>query len=238
MVTADRRDVLQRARRIVVLGDSITQLGGEPGGYVWLLARSLADWRDPALPVEVINAGVSGHRSPDMLARFDLDVVAHRPDVVFISVGTNDVWHAFRDWSTGLDHPLGDLPAGVPIGAFTANVDAMISMAQSAGTGVVLVSPAIVHEDLERPENLRLADYVRAQHRLAVSRGCRFVDLHTPFRLVIGAWRRHAGPAMNILTVDGVHLNAAGNHLMAVTILRELGALIGGTGPGGHVFER
>jgi lysophospholipase L1-like esterase len=224
MATPDRRDWLRRVRRIVVLGDSITQLGGEPGGYVWLLTRWLADRRDPAHPVEVVNAGVSGHRSPDMLARFDLDVVAHRPDLVLISVGTNDVWHAFRDWCTGLDHPRGDLVAGVPVGAFTANLDTMISMAQSAGIGVVLVSPAIIHEDLERPENLLLADYVRAQHRLAVSRGCRFVDLHTPFRLVIGAWRRHAGPVMNILTADGVHLNAAGNHLMAVTILRGLEA--------------
>lgn len=36
---------------------------------------------------------------------------------------------------------------------------------------------------------------------------------------------------MNILTVNGVHLNAAGNHLMAVTILRGLGVRVGRTGP-------
>jgi lysophospholipase L1-like esterase len=238
MAMADRRDGLQGVRRIVVLGDSITQLGGEPGGYLWLLARWLSDGRHPGHPLEVVNAGVSGHRSPDMLSRFDQDVVARRPDLVLISVGTNDIWHAFHDWSTGLDHPLGDLPAGVPIGAFTANVDAMVSAALSTGIGVVLVSPAIVHEDLERAENVRLADYVRSGRRLAASRGCRFVDLHRPFRLVIGAWRRHAGPALNILTVDGVHLNAAGNHLMAATILRGLGARIGRTDPGEQTLER
>lgn len=221
MATSDRRDRVRRVRRIVVIGDSITELGAEPGGYVRLLEGWLAALR-PAEPVEIVNGGVSGHRAPDMLARFDLDVVARRPDVVLISAGTNDVWHAFRDWSTGLDHPGGDLPAGVPLDAFTSHLDAMISMAEAGGIGVVLVSPAIIHEDLGSPENLRLADYVGAQHRLAVARGCRFIDLHTPFRLVIAAWRRHAGPAMNILTTDGVHLNAAGNHLMAATILRVL----------------
>jgi acyl-CoA thioesterase I len=238
MAATDRRTGRRRVRRIVVLGDSITQLGGEPGGYVSLLSRWLADGRHPGHPLEVVNAGVSGHRSPDMLARFETDVVAHRPDLVLTSVGTNDVWHAFRDWNTGLDHPLGDLPAGVPLGAFIANVDEMISMAQASGIRVVLVSPAIVHEDLERPENVRLARYVWAERRLAASRGCRFVDLHGPFRLVTRVWRRHAGPAMNILTVDGVHLNAAGNHLMAATILSGLREPPGRTDPGGQVLAR
>lgn len=222
MATPDRRDWLRRVRRIVVIGDSITQLGGEPGGYVWLVERWLAG-HDPAHPVEVINAGVSGNRSPDMFARFDLDVVARRPDLVLISVGTNDVWHAFRNWSTGLDHPQGDLPAGVPIEAFTSHLDAMIRMAEAAAIGVVVVSPAIIHEDLGSPENGRLAGFVRAQADMARARRCVFVDAHTPFRLVLDAWRQQAGPPMNLLTTDGVHLNAAGNHLMAAAILRSLG---------------
>ncbi|HEY3380915.1 MAG TPA: GDSL-type esterase/lipase family protein [Vicinamibacterales bacterium] len=206
-----------------MLGDSITELGAEPGGYVRLLERWLGEL-DPAHPAEVVNAGVSGQRSPDMLARFAVDVVERRPDLVLISVGTNDVWHAFRDWSTNMDHPAGDLPAGVSLDAFVACLDAMASQAEAGGIEVVLVSPAVIHEDLDSPENIRLASYVRAQHELAAARGCRFVDLHTPFGLVIGAWRRHAGPAMNLLTTDGVHLNAAGNHLMAETIQRALEA--------------
>lgn len=221
MTTGERPGRLRRVRRMVVMGDSITELGGGPGGYLWLLERWLAE-SAPLHPIETVNAGVSGHRSTDMLARFEKDVVARSPDLAVISVGTNDVWHAFHDWETGLDHPRGDLPAGVSLDAFTANLDQMISRANAAGIGVVLVSPAVIHEDLGSPENVRLADYIRAQRNLADARGCRFVDLHAPFRAVIAAWRQHAGPAANLLTTDGVHLNDAGNHLMAATLFRSL----------------
>ncbi len=46
--------------RIVTLGDSITQGGGQPGGYVWLLDRYL-NALYPATPITVVNAGISGH---------------------------------------------------------------------------------------------------------------------------------------------------------------------------------
>lgn len=89
-----------------------------------------------------------------------------------------------------------------------------------------LLSPTLVHQDLRGPENRRLAEYVRAERDLAASRGCLFIDLNTPFRRVVAAWQRHAVPARNLLTSDGVHLNAAGNHLMAATILRGLGGAV------------
>jgi acyl-CoA thioesterase-1 len=221
---------LRDVHRIVVVGDSITELGADPGGYVSLLEHALAVL-DAQHPIEIVNAGVSGDRSPDMLARFERDVLAHRPDLVAISVGTNDVWHAFHDWDTGLDHAGGDLPSGVPLNSFTSNLDAMMRMAEAAGIRVVLLSPAIIGEDLDGPGNLRLADYVRADRDLAAAHGCLFIDLNAPFRQVIALWRQHAGPTMNLLTTDGVHLNAAGNHLMAATILRELGA---GSDTGNH----
>ena len=39
----------------------------------------------------------------------------------------------------------------------------------------------------------------------------------------IAALQREAGPRVNVVTTDGVHLNAAGNQLVAWTILRALG---------------
>jgi hypothetical protein len=121
--------------RLLLLGNSIAELGAEPGGYVWLLERWLAAFY-PDDAIQFVNAG---------------------------------------------------------------------------------------DEDLDGPENRRLVGYVRAERDLAARHGCLFVDLNTPFRRVVAAWRRH-GPTRNLLTTDGVHLNAAGNHLMAATILRGLGA--------------
>ena len=85
---------------IVALGDSTT--AGSPGfhspleappdgagdprsqyGY-WITQRH-PEWR-------VLNKGVWGQRSDQMLARFDRDVVAESPDVVIILAGINDLY--------------------------------------------------------------------------------------------------------------------------------------------------
>jgi lysophospholipase L1-like esterase len=210
------------ARRIVVLGDSLTELGGAPGGWVRLLSAELRR-RLPSPPPRVINSGVSGDRSPDMLARLERDALAHHPDVVLINCGVNDVWHGFRDFDTGTDHPAGDLPAGVGVEAYRRNMNTMARAAADRHVRVALLSPAIIHEDLESPENRRLVSYVRALRRVADVRGCLFIDLNTPFRRVVSAWRAQAGPGINLVTTDGVHLNAAGNQLMARVVLAGLG---------------
>jgi inosine-uridine nucleoside N-ribohydrolase len=52
---------------------------------------------------------------------------------------------------------------------------------------------------------------------------CTVVDLNAAMTRAIAALQREAGPRVNVLTTDGVHLNAAGNQLVAWTILRALG---------------
>ena len=219
---ADLPGTLQGVGRIVALGDSITEAGGEAGGYVWLLERYLSAL-DPTRRIEVVNAGVGGHKSTDMAARFTRDVLDRKPDLVTISVGINDVWHAFRDFQAGRNHPAGNLPAGVPLPVYRTKLQTMIEAARAAGIRVVLVSPTVIYEDLDGPENARLLTYVRAIRNLARRYGVTFVDVNTPFRQVIRAYQQRGGRGANLLTTDGVHLNAAGNRLLAATLLRGLG---------------
>src|SRR5262245_18772354 len=91
---AQVHDPLRGVRRIAMLGDSITQLGGRAGGYVSLVDYHLKKLY-PEHPVEIVNAGVSGNRSSEMRERFQRDVLARKPDLVTVSVGINDVWHGF-----------------------------------------------------------------------------------------------------------------------------------------------
>lgn len=126
--------ILQGVHRVVCLGDSITQMGEGPGGYVWLVRHYLKDLY-PDQNIETINAGISGHKSTDMIARFKRDVLDRKPDLVTISVGVNDVWHGFYD-----HHPKGDGPRGVKIEDYRANVDSMVGQAQAAGIKVVILS--------------------------------------------------------------------------------------------------
>src|SRR5579871_1722929 len=79
---------LKDVHRIVCLGDSITQMGENPGGYVWLV-RHFLNSIYPQQNIEVINAGISGHKSTDMIERFQRDVLDKKPDLITISCGVN-----------------------------------------------------------------------------------------------------------------------------------------------------
>ena len=71
--------------KIVCLGDSITW--GFPFGPGISWVNSLQE----SLGVEVINKGVNGNTTSDMLRRFDRTVLRHKPSHVIIMGGANDI---------------------------------------------------------------------------------------------------------------------------------------------------
>ncbi len=217
--------LLQGVHRIVMMGDSITQMGASPRGYVTLVSETLVR-EYPQSPVEVVNAGISGEKSTDMHRRFKRDVLDRRPDLITLSVGVNDVWHDFMtpEWSHRV--PTGDSGRGVKLPVYIKEVEAMVTEAQAAGAKMVLVSPTLIYENLDCAENRRLRQYVDAERRIAAKRGALFVDLNGPFREAVGAYQKNAGRTSLLLTVDGVHMNDQGNALMANAILHALGAAV------------
>lgn len=85
---------------IVFAGDSTTDADrcatadGLGNGYVKLVSDALYAF----LPTEnyrVVNAGVSGNTSLQLLERWGRDVMSLTPDVVFCMIGINDVWRHF-----------------------------------------------------------------------------------------------------------------------------------------------
>jgi len=206
---------LQGVHRVVCLGDSITQFGDGPNGYVGLMRAYLAQASGPNA-IEVVNAGVSGNTSGDELARFSRDVLAKKPDLLTVSVGVNDVWHGFN-----AQYPQGGGPNGVALDVYRVNVEKMVGQAQAQGIVVVLLSPTVIGEDLNDPRNAMAAGYTQALRDIARRRKCLFVDLQRPFQTYLDL-SRTTGHTDNLLTVDGVHMNDWGNRLMAATILTAL----------------
>lgn len=49
----------------------------------------------PEIGLHIINAGIGGNTSSDLLARFERDVLSYEPDWVSICIGINDVWRQF-----------------------------------------------------------------------------------------------------------------------------------------------
>ncbi|MBZ0289475.1 MAG: hypothetical protein K8I30_17775, partial [Anaerolineae bacterium] len=68
--------------KIVFFGDSLTQ-GTMGVSYVDKVAKGLRGHH-------FINAGVNGDTSLNLYRRLDKDVIAHRPDGVFLMIGVND----------------------------------------------------------------------------------------------------------------------------------------------------
>ncbi len=79
-------------------GDSITQAGVEPGGYISRLNEMLKQ-SGKADNYELVGAGVSGNKIYDLYLRMEDDVLKLRPDVVVIWVGVNDVCQTNNPWA-------------------------------------------------------------------------------------------------------------------------------------------
>lgn len=90
---------------ILFQGDSITDAGrgrqeaGEPNnqkalgnGYAWLAAAQLLTGH-PGAGLKVFNRGISGHKVPQLAARWQADCIDLKPDVLSILIGVNDIWH-------------------------------------------------------------------------------------------------------------------------------------------------
>ncbi|NLO22441.1 MAG: GDSL family lipase [Syntrophomonadaceae bacterium] len=76
---------MSESMKIVCLGDSITW--GFPVGPSVSWVKSLQE----SLGVEIINKGINGNTTSDMLRRFDQAVLSYKPSHVIIMGGANDI---------------------------------------------------------------------------------------------------------------------------------------------------
>ena len=192
--------------QIVAIGDSITQAGGYLRDIDAVFATQYPELKIPA----VVNTGISGQKAEDLVARFAQDVVARKPAIVTIDIGINDVWHR-----------LSAPHAEDVLRRYEENLENMVDAAQAAGIRVVLCTPTVIQEDAASEGNKRLALYCDAVRRVAADKKCLLADLHAGFLDAIAT--RPADAKGNQLTSDGVHMNAAGDWLMAEVILKTLG---------------
>lgn len=206
--------------KIAFLGDSITQGGwSNPAGYVKLVIAGLEANGIKAKPVP---AGISGHKSDQMLARLDKDVLSKKPQWMTLSCGVNDVWHGPR----GV--PLDDAMAKagtyddkvVTRGTYKKNITAIIDQATAAGVKPVILTATVIQENLASKENGLLAPYNDFLRQLAKEKNLPLADLFAMFAERLKAENK---PNVKVLTSDGVHMNTEGNKLMAIGVLKAFG---------------
>ena len=189
--------------RVVFFGDSITQAGVKPGGYITRIGDMLKK-QNLSNEYELVGAGIGGNKIYDLFLRMDEDVLAKQPTVTFVYVGVNDVWHK-RTYGTGTDPDK-----------FVKFYDAVIKKIQAAGSKVILCTPAVIGEktDYSNDQDGDLQHYSTLIRELATRHNLPLCDLRKAF-LAYNLKNNPTNAEKGILTTDRVHLNDTGNQLVA-----------------------
>ena len=186
-------------KKIVCFGDSLTSCGGRDGRYSDMLQHSLPGYR-------IINSGKGGDTLGGGLARLDQAVLHHHAQYLIVGLGANDYWRRKRT-----------------LNELKKDYETILARCTAAGMKIVIIS-CFAKEKL--PPGTVL-DFDRAglplEHYAA---GLALIEREL-------AGKYHAGyvPDMQCgitpkgrrdLWSDSNHPNAAGNRIVADTILPEL----------------
>lgn len=197
-------------KKIVFFGDSITEAGVQPQGYITKLAQ-LLDKNNLGDRHELVGAGIGGNKVYDLYLRMEDDVLSQKPDAVVIWVGVNDVWHK-RSLGTGTDADK-----------FEKFYTAILRKLKEKNIEVFLCTPAVIGEKWDCTNELdgELNSYSAIIRNLARKNQCTLIDLRKEFLDYLRA-NNPDNKSRGILTTDGVHLNTAGNDFVAEKMYRIL----------------
>jgi lysophospholipase L1-like esterase len=202
--------IAEQPKHVIFFGDSITQMGANPGGYIVKMGEML-EQKGVAKNYELIGAGIGGNKVYDLYLRLEDDVLSKNPDIVFIWVGVNDVWHKVSS-GTGTDADK-----------FEKFYKTIIKKLQDKGIRVILVTPACIGEktDFTNQQDGDLNKYAQIIRGLAKNYHCELVDLREDF-LTYNLKNNPDNKESGILTVDRVHLNPKGNEFVAEKMFEVL----------------
>lgn len=170
----------------------------------------------PEHRIRYVNSGIGGNSSRQMLARFDADVLAHRPQWLLLSAGVVDVRRTYQ--------PARKSEA-VPLEEYAANLARMVARALDVGAQVILLEPTPHARPVTggapgatlQDVNASTRQYAQAMRRVAEETEVGFVPL---FDTLLRTEQRLADSAS--LYADEVHLNARGDLLYSQLVYQHL----------------
>ena len=195
-------------KKILFLGDSITDAGrakdkdsAKGHGYVTLVAAKLG-FEYPG-EYEFFNRGISGNRVCDLLARIRRDAINHKPDVISILIGVNDVSHEIA-YENGVSAKLYETLYNILI----EEVKAVLP-----GVRILILEPFVLkgvatearYDAFREEVELRAA----VAKRISERNGLEFISLQRKFDEAA----KIVSPSYWL--EDGVHPTSAGHELIA-----------------------
>ena len=133
--------------KIVAIGSSSTFGSGASSSAATYPTRLEAELKAqlPGLPITVLNKGIGGEEAPQMVARFDADVIDESPDLVLWQVGSNSVLR---------DHPA---PGEI--------IRQGVERLKARGSEVILINPQYAPKIISRPSIGQSVDVITATAR-------------------------------------------------------------------------
>lgn len=183
--------------RVVCLGDSVTGVYYHTGGrsaYPEVIHEALTA-RYPGSKLKVFNAGKSGHTTTNGLSRLQQDVLAHKPHLVTVMFGLNDV-------------------AKGNIDLYRKNLIEIVIKCRAAGAEVILATPNAVAETPDRPVE-KVAAFAEVAQSVAKDHSVPLADTHTS----LGALSKRDPEAWRLSMSDEIHPNLRGHRRLAEAIL-------------------
>jgi acyl-CoA thioesterase I len=185
-LTRTARRLANRAPLVIVaVGSSSTYGAGASSPAANYPSRLAVELKQlfPSHDITVLNRGVNGEETQQMLARFEKDVIAAHPDLVLWQVGTNSV---IRDHSLAAHGVL--LREG-------------IAQLKQAGADVVLMDMQYVPKVLVKSETPGMED------QLAITAKQENIDLFERFAIMSNWYEVQHIPFDTFAAADQLHLN-------------------------------
>lgn len=189
--------------KVIFFGDSITQAGVNPNGYITKMTEQFKA-AGKQNHYELIGAGIGGNKVYDLYLRLEDDVLSKKPDVVFIYVGINDVWHK-SSHGTGTDADK-----------YVKFYNALIKKMKAQHIRVIVCTPTVIGErnDNSNSQDGDLNYYSSLIKKIATDNQVQLCDLRKAFADHLTS-NNPQNTEKGILTTDRVHLNDEGNIFLA-----------------------
>lgn len=172
--------------------------------------------------ITVLNKGIGGNNSNDLLKRLDRDVLAENPDLVILMAGSNDMINSkkFISYAT-----------------FRDNYQSLIHQLKSRGIQVVVMSPPPVdtgyvfqrhnRQLFSQEPNAKLDSLNHLIRQLARDNEVHYIDLHQAFKAQGSPNRLSQSLIVNQANLgipDGLHPTREGYQLIANEVYHYLNA--------------
>lgn len=185
---------------IVCFGDSVTGVYYHTGGrraYTDMLGIALKK-AYPKAELTMTNAGSSGHATTNALERIERDVLKHKPTLVTVMFGLNDM-------------------VRVPLEDYRANLNKIIDYCQRADAEVLLCTPNNVITTSGRPTE-KLVQYCDTIRSVGKDRGIPVCDTYAELEAI----RSRDALAWRLLMSDEIHPNMDGHKRMAEIMAKSI----------------